>query len=161
MHCTRAMAFFLNAQNWPGCARQHGITFVGPEPDMIDALGDKLRAREMAAAAGVPLVPGSGEIASAADARRFADEIGYPVLLKAAAGGGGRGMVIVNGPDEIEAGFNAPSAEAQTAFNDGTLFMERFVPMARHVEVQLVGDGKGRLSISASAIVRCSAAIKR
>ncbi len=124
---------------------QHGITFVGPEPDMIDALGDKLRAREMAAAAGVPLVPGSGEIASAADARRFAGDIGYPVLLKAAAGGGGRGMVIVNSPDEIEAGFNRASAEALAAFNDGTLFMERFVPEARHVEVQLVGDGRGEV----------------
>lgn len=124
---------------------EHGIVFVGPEADMIDALGDKLRAREMAAAAGVPLVPGSGEIASAADARKMADKIGYPVLLKAAAGGGGRGMVIVNGPAEVEAGFNRASAEALAAFNDGTLFMERFVPEARHVEVQLVGDGKGEV----------------
>jgi len=126
------------------CA-DHDIRFVGPEPDMIEALGDKLRAREMAQAAGVPLVPGSGEIASAADARRVADDIGYPVLLKAAAGGGGRGMVIVNGPGEIEAGFHRASAEALAAFNDGTLFMERFVPEARHVEVQLVGDGKGEV----------------
>lgn len=124
---------------------EHGITFVGPEADMIEALGDKLRAREMAAAAGVPLVPGSGEIASAADARRVADDIGYPVLLKAAAGGGGRGMVIVNGPSEIEPGFHRASAEALAAFNDGTLFMERFVPEARHVEVQLVGDGRGEV----------------
>ena len=123
----------------------HGITFVGPEGDMIEALGDKLRAREMAAAAGVPLVPGSGEIASAADARRIADQIGYPVLLKAAAGGGGRGMVIVKGPEEAEAGYHRASAEAQAAFNDGTLFMERFVPEARHVEVQLVGDGRGEV----------------
>ena len=124
---------------------EHGITFVGPKPDMIEALGDKLRAREMAAAAGVPLVPGSGEIASAADAKRMADRIGYPVLLKAAAGGGGRGMVIVNGPEEAEAGFHRASAEALAAFNDGTLFMERFVPQARHVEVQLMGDGEGRV----------------
>lgn len=123
----------------------HGITFVGPEGDMIEALGDKLRAREMAAAAGVPLVPGSGEIASASDARRIADAIGYPVLLKAAAGGGGRGMVIVRSAAEVEAGFHKASAEAQAAFNDGTLFMERFVPEARHVEVQLVGDGKGQV----------------
>jgi acetyl-CoA carboxylase biotin carboxylase subunit len=123
----------------------HGIVFVGPEPDMIDALGDKLRAREMAQAAGVPLVPGSGEIASAGDARRIAGQVGYPVLLKAAAGGGGRGMVIVNDPSEIEAGYHRASAEAQAAFNDGTLFMERFVPLARHVEVQLVGDGKGEV----------------
>jgi acetyl-CoA carboxylase biotin carboxylase subunit len=124
---------------------EHGIVFVGPEPDMIEALGDKLRAREMAAAAGVPLVPGSGEIASAADARRAADRIGYPVLLKAAAGGGGRGMVIARDGDEVEAGFQRASTEAEAAFNDGTLFMERFVPEARHVEVQLMGDGQGEV----------------
>jgi len=123
----------------------HGIIFVGPQPGIIDALGDKLRAREMASAAGVPLVPGSGEIGSAADARRIADDIGYPVLLKAAAGGGGRGMVIANNGEEVEAGYGRASAEALAAFNDGTLFMERFVPEARHVEVQLIGDGCGKV----------------
>jgi acetyl-CoA carboxylase, biotin carboxylase subunit len=126
------------------CA-DHGIVFVGPEPDMIDALGDKLRARAMAAAAGVPLVPGTGEIASAGDARAAADRLGYPVLMKASAGGGGRGMVIAHDGDEVEAGFARASAEAQAAFNDGTLFMERFVPEARHVEVQLIGDGTGNV----------------
>jgi acetyl-CoA carboxylase biotin carboxylase subunit len=129
----------------PRMCAQNDIAFVGPEPDMIDALGDKLRARAMAQAAGVPLVPGSGEIASAADARREADRIGYPVLLKASAGGGGRGMVIANNGDEVESGFERASAEALAAFNDGTLFMERFVPLARHVEVQLMGDGQGRV----------------
>jgi acetyl-CoA carboxylase biotin carboxylase subunit len=129
----------------PRLCADHGIAFVGPEPDMIDALGDKLRARAMAKAAGVPLVPGSEEIASAADARREADRIGYPVLLKASAGGGGRGMVIANNGAEVEAGFHKASAEALAAFNDGTLFMERFVPEARHVEVQLMGDGTGQV----------------
>lgn len=127
----------------PRLCNQHGIAFVGPEPDVIEALGDKLRARAMARAAGVPLVPGSDEIASAADARREGDRIGYPVLLKASAGGGGRGMVIANNGDEAEAGFARASAEATAAFGDGTLFMERFVPEARHVEVQLMGDGHG------------------
>ncbi len=129
----------------PTLCEQHGISFVGPEPAMIDALGDKLRARAMAKAAGVPLVPGSDSIASAADARREADRLGYPVLLKAAAGGGGRGMVIANNGDEAEAGFDRASAEALAAFNDGTLFMEVFVPEARHVEVQLMGDGRGNV----------------
>ncbi|MCB2050110.1 MAG: ATP-grasp domain-containing protein, partial [Novosphingobium sp.] len=124
---------------------EHGIAFVGPEPDVIDALGDKLQARAMAGAAGVPLVPGSDCVATAADARREGDRIGYPVLLKAAAGGGGRGMVIANNGDEAEAGFQRASAEAVAAFGDGTLFMERFVPEARHVEVQLMGDGKGQV----------------
>jgi acetyl-CoA carboxylase biotin carboxylase subunit len=96
-------------------------------------------------AAGVPLVPGSECIGSTADARREGDRIGYPVLLKASAGGGGRGMVIANDADEAEAGFRRASAEALAAFGDGTLFMERFVPEARHVEVQLMGDGNGRV----------------
>lgn len=129
----------------PRLCADHGIAFVGPEPDVIDALGDKLQARAMAGAAGVPLVPGSESVASAADARREGDRIGYPVLLKAAAGGGGRGMVIANNGDEAEAGFQRASAEAVAAFGDGTLFMERFVPEARHVEVQLMGDGKGQV----------------
>jgi acetyl-CoA carboxylase biotin carboxylase subunit len=129
----------------PRLCAEHNIAFVGPEPDMIDALGDKLQARAMAKAAGVPLVPGSEEIASAADARREADRIGYPVLLKASAGGGGRGMVIANNAEEVESGFHKASAEALAAFNDGRLFMERFVPQARHVEVQLMGDGAGQV----------------
>lgn len=129
----------------PRLCAEHGVAFVGPEPDVIDALGDKLRARAMAKAAGVPLVPGSECVASAADARREGDRIGYPVLLKASAGGGGRGMVIVRDGDEAEAGFYRASAEAVAAFGDGTLFMERFVPQARHVEVQLMGDGLGQV----------------
>ena len=129
----------------PRLCDAHGIAFVGPEGDMIEALGDKLRARAMAAGAGVPLVPGTNEIASAADARREADRIGYPVLLKASAGGGGRGMAIAHDGDEVEGGFQKASAEALAAFNDGTLFMERFVGRARHVEVQLMGDGQGKV----------------
>jgi len=129
----------------PRLCAAHGVAFVGPDPDMIDALGDKLRARAMAKAAGVPLVPGSEGIADAVQARREAERIGYPVLLKASAGGGGRGMVIANDPAEVEAGFERASAEALAAFGDGTLFMERFVPEARHVEVQLMGDGRGNV----------------
>ncbi|UVO52008.1 acetyl-CoA carboxylase biotin carboxylase subunit [Sphingomonas sp. SUN019] len=129
----------------PRLCAQHGLIFVGPEADTIEALGDKLSARAMARDAGVFLVPGSDKIASAADAARVADDIGYPVLLKASAGGGGRGMVIANDRAEVEAGFAKASAEAQAAFNDGTLFIERFVPRARHVEVQLMGDGHGKV----------------
>lgn len=127
----------------PRLCERHGIAFVGPDAAVIEGVGDKLRARAMAREAGVPLVPGSDGIATAADARREADRIGYPVLLKASAGGGGRGMVIANSADEAEAGFHRAAAEAVAAFGDGTLFMERFVPQARHVEVQLMGDGAG------------------
>jgi acetyl-CoA carboxylase biotin carboxylase subunit len=129
----------------PRLCAEHGIIFVGPGASMMEALGDKLSARAAAKAAGVPLVPGSDEIKTAADARRVAESIGYPVLLKAAAGGGGRGMVIVNHGDEVKPGFEKATAEALAAFNDGTLFMERFVPEARHVEVQFIGDGNGRV----------------
>ena len=129
----------------PRLCEAHGIVFVGPDADTIEALGDKLRARAMARAAGVPLVPGSDEIKTPRDARRFADEIGYPVLLKASAGGGGRGMVIARDGAEVETDFARASAEALSAFGDGTLFLERFVSRARHVEVQLMGDGLGKV----------------
>ena len=129
----------------PHLCGQQGIVFVGPEAETIEALGDKISARSLARAAGVPLVAGSDNVASAADAARIADEIGYPVLLKASAGGGGRGMVIAHNRAEVETGFARASAEAQAAFNDGTLFLERFVPRARHVEVQLMGDGRGKV----------------
>jgi len=129
----------------PRLCAANGIAFVGPEPEVIESLGDKIQARAMARAAGVPLVPGCDAVATAADARREGDRIGYPVLLKAAAGGGGRGMVIANNGDEAEVGFYLASAEAVASFGDGTLFMERFVPEARHVEVQLMGDGKGNV----------------
>ena len=129
----------------PRLCAANGIAFVGPEPEVIESLGDKIQARAMARAAGVPLVPGCDGLASAADARREAAKIGYPVLIKAAAGGGGRGMVIAHNGDEAAAGFDRASAEAVAAFGDGTLFMERFVPQARHVEVQLMGDGRGQV----------------
>ncbi|WP_068086815.1 acetyl-CoA carboxylase biotin carboxylase subunit [Novosphingobium rosa] len=129
----------------PRLCAAHGIAFVGPDAETIEALGDKIQARAMARAANVPLVPGSDSIASAADAVRVAEEIGYPVLLKASAGGGGRGMVIAHTRTEVEAGFTRASAEAESAFGDGTLFMECFVPRARHVEVQLMGDGTGKV----------------
>lgn len=129
----------------PTLCEEQGIAFVGPQADIIDLLGDKLQARKMAEQAGVPLVPGSGEIETVQDACEFANGIGYPVLLKASAGGGGRGMVIANNEAEVRSGFSTASAEAQAAFNDGRLFIERFVPEARHVEVQILGDGKGKV----------------
>jgi acetyl-CoA carboxylase biotin carboxylase subunit len=129
----------------PRLCDREGIVFVGPDADMIEALGDKLRAREMARAAGAPLTPGTGRLDDVASAERAADEIGYPVLLKASAGGGGRGMAVVRERAEVEPNFLKASAEAEAAFGDGSLFMERFVPRARHVEVQLMGDGRGKV----------------
>ena len=126
------------------CA-DNGITFVGPAAATIDALGDKLRSRAIAGAAGVPLVPGTDQIASVSAAHSAAEKLGYPVLMKASAGGGGRGMFVARNADVITSSFDAASNEAKEAFGDGTLFMETYVENARHVEVQAVGDGRGRV----------------
>lgn len=119
-----------------------GLAFVGPAARTIRAMGDKAAAREAARAAGVPTVPGSEGRVGAADARRVADRIGYPVMVKASAGGGGRGIRVARTPEELDALVPQAAAEAQAAFGDGGLYLERFVPRARHVEVQILGDGE-------------------
>jgi acetyl-CoA carboxylase biotin carboxylase subunit len=124
---------------------ENGIAFVGPRPETIELLGDKLRAREVAEQAGLARVPGSAALGDASEARRAAEEIGYPVVLKASAGGGGRGMFVARDPDSIERSFQRASAEALAAFGDGTLYMESYVENARHVEVQVMGDGHGQV----------------
>ena len=124
------------------CERE-GIAFVGPRAETIERLGDKLTARAIAVEAGVPTVPGSDCVRAAAEALRFAASVGYPVLVKASAGGGGRGMFVARADADIDDGFERASAEAEAAFGDGALFVERFVEDARHVEVQIMGDGAG------------------
>ncbi len=126
------------------CER-NDIAFVGPTLDTIRQVGDKISAREIARSAGVPLVPGSDHVASPADALSAAKEIGYPVMLKAAAGGGGRGVAIARSEKDISDTFDTASAEAMEAFGDGTLYLERLVENARHVEVQIMGDGRGKV----------------
>lgn len=122
---------------------EHGLVFVGPSPETIALLGDKLEARRLAKEVGVPLLPGSDQVASVDDALDIADDIGFPVLIKAAAGGGGRGMFIARSNEDIRASFDKSTVEAQEAFGDGTMYMERYIEHARHVEVQVLGDGKG------------------
>jgi acetyl-CoA carboxylase biotin carboxylase subunit len=126
------------------CA-EHGITFIGPAAETIAALGDKLQAKAIAEAAGVPLVPGTGQLAQAEDAVAAAESLGYPVLIKASAGGGGRGMFIARSREDVMGGFDKASNEAREAFGDGTMYMERYVENARHVEVQVFGDGTGKV----------------
>jgi acetyl-CoA carboxylase biotin carboxylase subunit len=126
------------------CAEE-GIAFVGPSPESIQAVGDKLAARRLAKAAGVAMVPGSAKLESAQAAVAFAEQIGYPVVTKASAGGGGRGMVVARDAKTLADGFERASVEAQEAFGDGTLYVERYVEHARHVEVQVVGAGDGRI----------------
>lgn len=122
-----------------------GIAFVGPRAETIESLGDKLAGRAMARRAGVQTVPGTDHIATIEDAKEAATQLGYPVVMKASAGGGGRGMFKAANPAELDASFERASREAAAAFGDGRLYMERFVEHARHVEVQILGDGTGRV----------------
>lgn len=125
--------------------QDNNITFVGPDGDTIHALGDKLQARKLAAEAGVPLVPGTDQIANSKAAETAAAELGFPVVMKASAGGGGRGMFVARSAEDIADSFDKASAEALEAFGDGTLYIERYVENARHVEVQVIGDGQGKV----------------
>jgi acetyl-CoA carboxylase biotin carboxylase subunit len=125
-------------------AREHGIIFVGPPAEVIELSGDKLRAREEAARAGVPVLPGR-EVSSAADAKHAAGEIGYPLLVKAAGGGGGRGIKLVSDADELDGLLSLARSEAGAAFGDERLYLERFIAAARHVEVQVAADQRGAI----------------
>lgn len=121
------------------------LLFIGPSPRAIEAMGDKITAVALATKAGVPRVPGSGAVVNPEHARQVAGEIGYPVLLKATAGGGGRGMRIVRSEHEVDAAFKSAESEAQAAFADGTLYVEKFIDNARHIEIQLIGDQHGNV----------------
>lgn len=129
-----------NKQLAAECERK-GITFIGPTVEQLDAVGDKLKARSNAIAAGMPVVPG-GEIADAKDAEELIKSIGFPVLIKAVSGGGGRGMKIVHEPGKLHEMIEMAISEAQAAFGDPRVYLERFVTSGRHVEVQVLGDGK-------------------
>jgi acetyl-CoA carboxylase biotin carboxylase subunit len=119
------------------------LVFVGPGADVMALLGDKVRAKEAMRAAGVPIVPGTDGTTSVVEARRAASELGYPILLKAAAGGGGKGMRLVESPEELDGAFASAGAEADAAFGDGTLYVERALVPARHVEIQVLADADG------------------
>jgi acetyl-CoA carboxylase biotin carboxylase subunit len=120
-----------------------GLIFVGPRPAAVAGAGDKARARELARSAGIPVLEGSPVVADADEAARAARSLGYPVLVKAAAGGGGRGMSVVEGEAELRARLPIAATEAAAAFGDGRIYLERFVRRARHIEVQVLGDQHG------------------
>src|SRR5579875_1429208 len=122
----------------------HGITFIGPSPQHMRTMGDKIAAKAAMAQIGVPLVPGSdGALEDLAQARRVAERIGYPVLIKAAAGGGGRGMKVAKGPTELEDAFRLARAEARAAFGNDAVYIERYLDRPRHIEVQVLADAYG------------------
>jgi acetyl-CoA carboxylase biotin carboxylase subunit len=118
------------------------LVFIGPDADVMARMGDKVEAKRELAAAGVPLVPGTEAVGSE-DVLGAAAEIGYPVLLKASAGGGGKGMRVVEAPDELDASFERASAEALAAFGDGSIYLEKLISQARHIEIQVLCDADG------------------
>jgi acetyl-CoA carboxylase, biotin carboxylase subunit len=122
-----------------------GLVFIGPGADVMERMGDKIRAKEAMRAAGVPLVPGTNGVSDIAELRRAAQELGFPVLLKAAAGGGGKGMRLVTSEDELESAFAGASAESVAAFGDGSLYLEQAISPARHVEIQVLCDDGGNV----------------
>ena len=125
---------------------QAGLIFIGPTPDTIDALGDKVSARTAAIKCKVPVVPGTeGPVEKYEDARDFTDEYGFPIIIKAAFGGGGRGMRVVRKQEDLKDSFERATSEAKSAFGNGTVFIERFLDKPKHIEVQLLGDNRGNV----------------
>lgn len=123
----------------------HGIAFIGPTSKHISTMGDKITAKETMRKLGVPCVPGSpGGVPTVEEARKVAADMGYPVIIKATAGGGGRGMKLATGADEIDIAFSAARAEAKAAFGNDEVYIEKYLQLPRHIEVQVFGDGKGR-----------------
>jgi len=125
--------------------RDHGIVFIGPTPESMYSLGSKAGGREIAAKSNVPTVPGTGVLQSVEEALEAAETIGYPVLLKASAGGGGRGQKVVRCAEEMKTAFAQAQVEAQNYFSDPALILEKYIELFRHVEVQVLGDGKGHV----------------
>ena len=124
------------------CA-DNDLTFIGPSAEVMARMGDKVRAKAELKAADVPLVPGTEGATDLDESREAAEEVGYPVLLKATAGGGGKGMRLVQGPDELDSAYSTAALEAEAAFGDGSLYLEKAVSPARHVEIQVLADGQG------------------
>jgi len=125
---------------------EHGITFIGPTADHIRLMGDKITAKQAARDAGIPCVPGSdGEVMDFEHAKKWANEIGYPVLIKAAAGGGGRGMKVALSEDDLHDAFDMARNEAESAFGNGAVYMERYLDRPRHIEVQVLADQEGNV----------------
>ncbi|HET7497616.1 MAG TPA: biotin carboxylase N-terminal domain-containing protein [Candidatus Eisenbacteria bacterium] len=139
--------FLSQSAAFARACREAGVVFIGPSPESMERLGDKVSSRRSAARCGVPVVPGVEGIEDAARARAEADRIGYPVLLKAAGGGGGRGMRRVDAAGDLAAAFESARREAAASFGDDRLFLEKLVEPARHVEIQILGDGTDAIAL--------------
>jgi len=138
--------FLSERESFARACAEHGIVFVGPPPEAIAAMGDKIESKRLALAAGVNVVPGHvGEIADSDHAARIAGEIGYPVMMKASAGGGGKGMRLAYSEAEVREGFPAVQREGLASFGDDRVFIEKFIEAPRHIEIQLLGDQHGNI----------------
>ena len=135
--------FLAENADFARLCEKNGLVFIGPSADVISQMGDKDAARRLMKNAGVPTVPGTDILISPTQAAKEADWIGYPVLIKARAGGGGKGIRLVNGPDELENAFLTASEEAKNAFGDGGVYMEKYLSPVKHIEVQLLADEGG------------------
>ena len=137
--------FLAEKPEFSAACRDAGLIFIGPKAEHIDQMGNKLVARELAEKCGVPILRGSGKVGSIEDVLQVVNDVGYPIMLKAAAGGGGRGMKIIteNEKDRLQSVFEEARAEAAAAFGDGTLYVEKYITHARHIEVQVLGDQHG------------------
>ena len=135
--------FLAENANFSKICKENGFTFIGPDAEIIDLMGDKVNARNVAKDAGVPIIPGSNTLSSVEEFLEIAEKIGYPVMLKAVAGGGGKGMRIIKNANEAEKGFNIIQNEAGMAFNNSEIYVEKFVENGRHIEVQILSDKFG------------------
>jgi acetyl-CoA carboxylase biotin carboxylase subunit len=137
------LGFLSENAEFAQMVEEHDFTFIGPSPEHIRLMGDKVAAKGAARELGIPVVPGSGAVMDIGAAREAVKEVGFPILIKAAAGGGGRGMRVASDMKTLDAMFPIAQAEAQTFFGNGTLYLERFLAQPRHIEVQILGDGQG------------------
>ena len=137
--------FLAENAEFAGQCKQVGLVFIGPPGSVISQMGDKERARRLMRENGVPVIPGTGLLESWQEAREKADTIGYPVLIKARSGGGGKGIRLVNAPEEMKQAFETASGEAEKAFGDGKVYLEKYLDRVKHIEVQLLADETGQV----------------
>src|ERR1044072_1565620 len=139
------IGFLSENQKFAAMVEEHGFVFIGPAPEHIAVMGDKVKAKETAKSLGIPVVPGSEGSVSDSEAAAIANKIGFPVLVKAAAGGGGKGMKIPNSAPELPQALNLARKEAKANFGDDTLYLEKYLSHPRHIEIQILADGHGNV----------------